>query len=1229
MGDESHSSTTAITEQAAEMSILSVHIDGVSASPSSTTTTTTSPTQTAASAAFSSIRHNGLHPLHPSSSSAALSLSASSLHADTAEVYKVGQLLDVYDPTSEDWYEGRVTRLSTQGIHIHYTGWPDSHDTIIPPSVSYQKKHLHPHRSHTEPWTDESNSACSACGFGGDLLCCDREGCVKVWHLECVHLKVVPKAKWNCPDCRARKKRGGHWHWEETKAVDGEVTVKPESLGKTARKTSARATARLSGHDQHATVTTNGGRAVHRKRWEDTLEDEVDANGWEVQEIEQKENSGQAKQERRKRQGVKWSLRPLRQTKVEEKEDQIAVKFEDEDDEQVRQEEMKYRSDDENDEDYEQEDTEAGEELDERATEEEETTEKEEEEEQWLSHEDDDYDEQEPLIYRRYRRPAHSPKAGDDGKKKIGFGKQSRGETAKAENRKRKRDAPERAAKRKRARLEEERRNPPELPLDNEEAKEEFHAWMSTSRKRAVRSRPDGDDWRYQQDDERLQEEGETAEERAEREHDIAVKNEQRTLQRRLKDERRRRERMWDSSAIYAVLQQLDTLKLLQLVATTIEQMGGDTRIQALVTAAPSLQMLLSTVTAASIAEAYSAGPQTSPPSFPPPPPTFSAFLASLHALVVASVTQRSAELHTYRFFILRSLDLQWRQYIRQHTEKINALWAEIEARTRPDYQIESEMKAEERACDEWRKQFSRHWDAAQRVHDHLEAEERELREWNEWCETRQKEAEEGENGGIVDDQEKNIDSSEAEVASRLEAQREKGGRLILALCMCLLMKWRSMGPVKVIRKAFDAIVGSTQAIKPSSPHPPDQQVTPSSSAPVIADQHSSLPSPPYALREHLDVDGEDDGPVNLDHTIAVSDDTSPPHTTELVEVDEAEVELLDGPNYDYDEFATSDEGISYRGTRSPQHREQAHGSENRGEMDADQSLPNERTTPVVADSEAEVVSEAAPAHNVRSPSRSPQQPSTMRAPRIAVASEDASFASCATSPELMTDAHTEKPFFLPFLSLPVLTADGFESHTLTDFPDGDGHAPLLPIVQGWNDGSAAPEADTENINVQQAAAVVTEETGLGIQTAAMEEVVEVDDAPATSTLAVIATDNELQPCHHTCGCAEPPDTLFADHRSHERDRGSHPLCGEREMECNALFKFSPEERAQAAASSKKRSKSGDSHSSLCQAQVSTQVWLLTVEAQAMGHGWTVGARERRVATHPLQIVGTGVRDAV
>eukprot|EP00041_Stephanoeca_diplocostata_P025656 m.677061 g.677061 ORF g.677061 m.677061 type:complete len:188 (+) comp22793_c0_seq9:123-686(+) len=46
---------------------------------------------------------------------------------------------------------------------------------------------------------DAHESECFKCKESGDLLMCDQKGCPKVFCLECIGEKTVPKGKWFCP----------------------------------------------------------------------------------------------------------------------------------------------------------------------------------------------------------------------------------------------------------------------------------------------------------------------------------------------------------------------------------------------------------------------------------------------------------------------------------------------------------------------------------------------------------------------------------------------------------------------------------------------------------------------------------------------------------------------------------------------------------------------------------------------------------------------------------------------------------------------------------------------------------------------------------------------------------------------------------------------------------------------------------------------------------------------
>lgn len=53
----------------------------------------------------------------------------------------------------------------------------------------------------------EPEEVCDRCGFGGELLCCDK--CPSLYHLECVDppLRRVPRGEWLCSSCKQKKER--------------------------------------------------------------------------------------------------------------------------------------------------------------------------------------------------------------------------------------------------------------------------------------------------------------------------------------------------------------------------------------------------------------------------------------------------------------------------------------------------------------------------------------------------------------------------------------------------------------------------------------------------------------------------------------------------------------------------------------------------------------------------------------------------------------------------------------------------------------------------------------------------------------------------------------------------------------------------------------------------------------------------------------------------------------
>ena len=51
----------------------------------------------------------------------------------------------------------------------------------------------------------EQSDTCLVCQDGGELICCDGEGCVNSYHLHCIGLEEIPTGEWYCPDCLFKK----------------------------------------------------------------------------------------------------------------------------------------------------------------------------------------------------------------------------------------------------------------------------------------------------------------------------------------------------------------------------------------------------------------------------------------------------------------------------------------------------------------------------------------------------------------------------------------------------------------------------------------------------------------------------------------------------------------------------------------------------------------------------------------------------------------------------------------------------------------------------------------------------------------------------------------------------------------------------------------------------------------------------------------------------------------
>lgn len=62
-------------------------------------------------------------------------------------------------------------------------------------SSSKKKKKKHEKKDFEKMHEDD----CFTCGEGGNLIMCDRRGCPKSFHKECLKLETVPRGKWECP----------------------------------------------------------------------------------------------------------------------------------------------------------------------------------------------------------------------------------------------------------------------------------------------------------------------------------------------------------------------------------------------------------------------------------------------------------------------------------------------------------------------------------------------------------------------------------------------------------------------------------------------------------------------------------------------------------------------------------------------------------------------------------------------------------------------------------------------------------------------------------------------------------------------------------------------------------------------------------------------------------------------------------------------------------------------
>ena len=49
--------------------------------------------------------------------------------------------------------------------------------------------------------TDGHFESCGKCGYGGELLLCDKDGCKEAMHITCAGLVANPVENWYCSKC--------------------------------------------------------------------------------------------------------------------------------------------------------------------------------------------------------------------------------------------------------------------------------------------------------------------------------------------------------------------------------------------------------------------------------------------------------------------------------------------------------------------------------------------------------------------------------------------------------------------------------------------------------------------------------------------------------------------------------------------------------------------------------------------------------------------------------------------------------------------------------------------------------------------------------------------------------------------------------------------------------------------------------------------------------------------
>jgi hypothetical protein len=126
----------------------------------------------------------------------------SSLSPVSSYRFPVGMFVDCFDLTQNTFFPAVIKDINSQGILVHYEGWSDLYDEIIPWKT--EKSRIAALYSYSNPLADQSESNCTICYAGGELLLCDH--CPRVFHLSCLKppLTAPPEeGEWLCFYCQS------------------------------------------------------------------------------------------------------------------------------------------------------------------------------------------------------------------------------------------------------------------------------------------------------------------------------------------------------------------------------------------------------------------------------------------------------------------------------------------------------------------------------------------------------------------------------------------------------------------------------------------------------------------------------------------------------------------------------------------------------------------------------------------------------------------------------------------------------------------------------------------------------------------------------------------------------------------------------------------------------------------------------------------------------------------